>query len=298
MALDADLLESCGDVHGAARLVVAEDAAGELAEACSSAATHSARRSTTPSPRPAPHAQRRIRRVADAVVDQGSDEASHARRRARRRPRRRRDTAAARRRTPRSRQPCAGASRTSPRDPRSPRCRSWRSPPRRQRRRAEQSPSPQSYLAGHCNACAGARPSGNDDDDDGPPLRHRHARRAGGRTHIPSHADRQLERTRRGAERRLPARGLPQRTRERDAAADPVVVSATYLRPAARGPARLRTELVRAGRRVATGEVRLLQDGREIVRAVATFADLDTAAGRTMMRSAPPVCPRRSRRTM
>ncbi len=72
---------------------------------------------------------------------------------------------------------------------------------------------------------------------------------------------------------------------------DPVVVSATYLRPAARGPAELRTELVRAGRRVATGEVRLLQDGREIVRAVATFADLDKAEGRTMMRSAPPELP-------
>jgi hypothetical protein len=72
---------------------------------------------------------------------------------------------------------------------------------------------------------------------------------------------------------------------------DPVVVSATYLRPAATGAAELRTELVRAGRRVATGEVRLHQDGREIVRAIATFADLAEAQGPTTIRSAPPDLP-------
>jgi acyl-CoA thioesterase len=72
---------------------------------------------------------------------------------------------------------------------------------------------------------------------------------------------------------------------------DPVVVSATYLRPGASGRAEVRTELVRAGRRVATGEARLVQDGREIVRAVATFADLAGARGRTLMRSAPPDLP-------
>jgi acyl-CoA thioesterase len=72
---------------------------------------------------------------------------------------------------------------------------------------------------------------------------------------------------------------------------DPVVVSATYLRPGAAGPAELRTELVRAGRRVATGEVRLSQNGREIVRALATFADLGDAHGRTVMRSAAPDLP-------
>ena len=44
---------------------------------------------------------------------------------------------------------------------------------------------------------------------------------------------------------------------------DPVVVSATYLRPGAAGPAAVHTEAVRAGRRVATGEARLTQDGRE-----------------------------------
>ena len=72
---------------------------------------------------------------------------------------------------------------------------------------------------------------------------------------------------------------------------DPVVVSATYLRPARTGPAEIRTETARAGRRLATGEARLMQDGKEIVRAVATFADLATAEGPTLMRSAPPDLP-------
>jgi acyl-CoA thioesterase len=72
---------------------------------------------------------------------------------------------------------------------------------------------------------------------------------------------------------------------------DPVVVSATYLRPASVGPAELHVEVVRAGRRVATGEVRLTQDGREIVRAIATFADLAAAAGPTLVRSQPPELP-------
>jgi acyl-CoA thioesterase len=46
---------------------------------------------------------------------------------------------------------------------------------------------------------------------------------------------------------------------------------------------------VRAGRRVATGEARLVQSGKEIVRAGATFADLDHASDRVHMRSQPPV---------
>jgi acyl-CoA thioesterase len=72
---------------------------------------------------------------------------------------------------------------------------------------------------------------------------------------------------------------------------DPVVVSATYLRPAAVATAEIRTETARAGRRVATGEARLIQDGKEIVRTVATFADLAQADGRTHMRSTPPDLP-------
>ena len=48
---------------------------------------------------------------------------------------------------------------------------------------------------------------------------------------------------------------------------------------------------MRAGRRVATGEARLQQGGREIVRALATFADLDQARGPTQGGAAPPDLP-------
>jgi acyl-CoA thioesterase len=72
---------------------------------------------------------------------------------------------------------------------------------------------------------------------------------------------------------------------------DPVVASATYLRPGGTGPAEIATEVARAGRRVATGEARLSQHGREIVRVVATFADLAAANGRTAVRSAAPDLP-------
>jgi acyl-CoA thioesterase len=73
--------------------------------------------------------------------------------------------------------------------------------------------------------------------------------------------------------------------------ADPVVASATYLRPGATGPTEIATEIARAGRRVATGEARLGQQGREIVRVVATFADLGAADRRTLIRSEPPHLP-------
>jgi acyl-CoA thioesterase len=72
---------------------------------------------------------------------------------------------------------------------------------------------------------------------------------------------------------------------------DPVVVSATFLRPSAPGPAEIATEVVRAGRRVATGEARLVQSGKEIIRTLATFADLDQASDRTHMRSKAPELP-------
>ncbi len=72
---------------------------------------------------------------------------------------------------------------------------------------------------------------------------------------------------------------------------DPLAVSAYYLRPALVGPATLRCETVRAGRRTATGQVSLLQDGREAVRVLATFSDLDRADGRTMMLNEPPALP-------
>jgi acyl-CoA thioesterase len=72
---------------------------------------------------------------------------------------------------------------------------------------------------------------------------------------------------------------------------DPLVTSAHFLRPGLVGPAEIRTEVVRAGRRVATGEARLIQDGREIVRLLSTFGDLDQAEGRTLVLGEAPRLP-------
>src|SRR5918996_945822 len=78
---------------------------------------------------------------------------------------------------------------------------------------------------------------------------------------------------------------------------DPLVGSAFFLRPGRPGAAEVRTELARAGRRVATGEARLVQEGREIVRAVATFADLANSDGRTEVLAAAPELPAPDRAT-
>jgi acyl-CoA thioesterase len=72
---------------------------------------------------------------------------------------------------------------------------------------------------------------------------------------------------------------------------DPLVASASYLRPAATGPAEVHTEVVRTGRSVATGEARLVQGGKETVRVVATFGDLAAANGRTQVHARPPELP-------
>jgi len=72
---------------------------------------------------------------------------------------------------------------------------------------------------------------------------------------------------------------------------DPLVTSAHFLRPGLVGPAEIRTEVVRAGRRVATGQAGLVQEGKEIVRLLATFGDLEQAAGRTHMLNEAPRLP-------
>lgn len=72
---------------------------------------------------------------------------------------------------------------------------------------------------------------------------------------------------------------------------DPLVVSASYLRRLDAGSAEVRTDVARTGRRVATGEARLVRDGEEAVRVVATFTDLAAASGRTLVRSSPPALP-------
>ncbi|WP_433785387.1 thioesterase family protein [Actinomycetospora sp. CA-101289] len=77
---------------------------------------------------------------------------------------------------------------------------------------------------------------------------------------------------------------------------DPVVASATFLRPAMPGPARVRTEVVRAGRRLATGTARLVQYGadgaeRDVLRLEATFADLAASPADPHDLTSPPDLP-------
>lgn len=70
---------------------------------------------------------------------------------------------------------------------------------------------------------------------------------------------------------------------------DPVSISATYLSAAAEGPAVLDTDVVRIGRSVSTGTVRLSQPGPdgdvERLRATATYADLGSAEAEDPRRS-------------
>jgi acyl-coenzyme A thioesterase PaaI-like protein len=73
-------------------------------------------------------------------------------------------------------------------------------------------------------------------------------------------------------------------------APDPLVVSAFFLRPVRPGPADVRTAILRSGRRIATGEATLYQDGKESLRVTAAFSDL-RQAGRTVVLAAPPELP-------
>jgi acyl-CoA thioesterase len=72
---------------------------------------------------------------------------------------------------------------------------------------------------------------------------------------------------------------------------DPMVVSATFVRAARPGAADVHTEVVRTGKRVATGQARLVQGDTEAVRVVASFSDLREAAGPTMVLDRPPTLP-------
>lgn len=72
---------------------------------------------------------------------------------------------------------------------------------------------------------------------------------------------------------------------------DPFSVSTHFLSVARPGPAEIRTEIVRAGRGHSTGEARLLQDGRELLRTIATFGDLGSLEGPTALALAPPELP-------
>lgn len=72
---------------------------------------------------------------------------------------------------------------------------------------------------------------------------------------------------------------------------EPLAVSAHFLRPIEIGPAQVRTEVARTGRRMATGEASVWQNDKERLRAVATFTDFAGMNGRTARFDDPPRLP-------
>jgi acyl-CoA thioesterase len=78
--------------------------------------------------------------------------------------------------------------------------------------------------------------------------------------------------------------------RELDAA-DPLTVTAHFLRPTLPGPLDIETEVVKRGRRFATGTARLLQGGKEVVRLLGMYGDLTRQSGLTRITAAPPAVP-------
>ncbi|HEY8431658.1 MAG TPA: thioesterase family protein [Sandaracinaceae bacterium] len=72
---------------------------------------------------------------------------------------------------------------------------------------------------------------------------------------------------------------------------DPFTLTAHYLSPPRPGDARVLVERVRVGRAHSTGVARLEQDGKERVRAIATFGDLAAMSGPTREEAEPPPIP-------
>jgi acyl-CoA thioesterase len=72
---------------------------------------------------------------------------------------------------------------------------------------------------------------------------------------------------------------------------DPVTLTGHFLRPARHTPVEIAVESIRAGASHATAMGRLLQDGTEVLRSLATFADLDKSSGPTHSGSHPPALP-------
>jgi acyl-coenzyme A thioesterase PaaI-like protein len=74
--------------------------------------------------------------------------------------------------------------------------------------------------------------------------------------------------------------------------ADPLTVTAHFLRPTLPGALEIETEVVKRGRRFATGVARLLQGGSEVVRLLGTYGNFEQHSGQTRVTARPPVVPR------
>jgi acyl-CoA thioesterase len=69
---------------------------------------------------------------------------------------------------------------------------------------------------------------------------------------------------------------------------DPLTISGHFLRAPHPGPVTITVELLKSGRRHASAEARLLQDGKVVMTALGTFTDLAKASGRELMLNEPP----------
>lgn len=77
---------------------------------------------------------------------------------------------------------------------------------------------------------------------------------------------------------------------------DPLTITAHYLTASEPGPAEIRTEVVRAGRTLSTGQASLYQvdaEGREVerIRVIAAYGDLDALPDEVRTSATPPVMP-------
>ena len=74
-------------------------------------------------------------------------------------------------------------------------------------------------------------------------------------------------------------------------APDPLTVTAHYLRPSVPGPVRVDVEVVKQGRQFATATACMRQGGKDTVRLLATYGNLEQASGPTRIAGAPPALP-------
>lgn len=72
---------------------------------------------------------------------------------------------------------------------------------------------------------------------------------------------------------------------------DPFAVSAHFLSPSVHGPCEVLVDVLRSGASHATASARLVQDGVERMRVLATYGDLGRASGPTVVVARPPVLP-------